>query len=227
MLKFQLAQSPRRSFLQVGGLSTFGLSQAAMLRAAESQVQESGSTGNRRAKAVILVYLGGGLSHHDSFDMKPEAAAEVRGKYLPIDTVVPGLQISEMLPMLAQCMNRVCLHRGGAHNNDHHETATNWVMSGRFGSPFGDWPAIGAVAAHESGFPGTLPPYVAIPRNPSFTWELGKSAFLGGRYESFRAGDPNEASYRVRDLAPLNRSPMFACRDDSPCWPLSTHWAGP
>jgi hypothetical protein len=112
-----------------------------------------------------------------------------------------------MLPMLAQCMNKVCLHRGGAHNNDHHETATNWVMSGRFGSPFGDWPAIGAVAAHESGFPGTLPPYVAIPRNPSFTWELGKSAFLGGRYESFRAGDPNEASYRVRDLAPAEPLP--------------------
>lgn len=207
MLKFQLARSPRRSFLQIGSLSTFGLSQAAMLRAAESRLQESGGSGNRRAKAVILVYLGGGLSHHDSFDMKPEASAEVRGKYLPIDTVVPGLQISEMLPMLAQCMNRVCLHRGGAHNNDHHETATNWVMSGRFGSPFGDWPAIGAVAAHESGFPGTLPPYVAIPRNPSFTWELGKSAFLGGRYESFRAGDPNEASYRVRDLAPAEPLP--------------------
>ena len=57
------------------------------------------------------------------------------------------------------------------------------------------------MAAHESGFPGTLPPYVSIPRNPSFTWELGKSAFLGGRYESFRAGDPNEANFRVRDVA--------------------------
>ena len=45
-----------------------------------------------------------------------------------------------------------------------------------------------------------LPPYVAVPRNPSFTWELGKSAFLGGRYESFKAGDPNDANYKVRDL---------------------------
>jgi hypothetical protein len=207
MLKFQLARSPRRSFLQIGGLSTFGLSQATLLRAAETTPQDSAGQVPRRAKSVILVYLGGGLSHHDSFDMKPDAAAEIRGRYLPIDTVVPGLQISEMLPMMAQCMNKVCLHRGGAHNNDHHETATNWVMSGRFGSPFGDWPAIGAVAAHESGFPGTLPPYVSIPRNPSFTWELGKSAFLGGRYESFRAGDPNEASYRVRDLAPTEPLP--------------------
>jgi hypothetical protein len=111
------------------------------------------------------------------------------------------LQIGELLPLMAQTMDKVCLVRSGCHNNDHHETATNWVMSGRFGSAFGDWPAMGAVVAHQSGFPGTLPPYVAIPRNPSFTWELGKSAFLGGRYESFKAGDPNAPDYRVRDVA--------------------------
>jgi hypothetical protein len=97
----------------------------------------------------------------------------------------------------------VTLIRSGAHNNDHHETATNWVLSGRFGSAFGDYPAMGAVVAHQLGFRGTLPPYVAIPRNPSFTWELGKSAYLGGRYESFRTGDPNAAGFQVQDVAPL------------------------
>lgn len=196
MLKIQTSLASRRSFVQVGGLTAMGLTEADLLRAADQHQP----TTNRRAKSVILVYLGGGLSHHDSFDLKPDAVAEIRGKYSPIDTVVPGLQICELLPLMSQCMDKVCLHRGGAHNNDHHETATNWVMSGRFGTPFGDWPAIGAVAAHESGFPGTLPPYVAIPRNPSFTWELGKSAFLGGRYESFKAGDPNEQNFRVRDV---------------------------
>ena len=196
MLKIQTSLASRRSFVQVGGLTAMGLTEADLLRAADQHKP----TTSRRAKSVILVYLGGGLSHHDSFDLKPDAVAEIRGKYSPIDTVVPGLQICELLPLMSQCMDKVCLHRGGAHNNDHHETATNWVMSGRFGTPFGDWPAIGAVAAHESGFPGTLPPYVAIPRNPSFTWELGKSAFLGGRYESFKAGDPNEQNFRVRDV---------------------------
>ncbi len=196
MLKIQTSPASRRSFVQVGGLTALGLTEADLLRAADQHQP----TTSRRAKSVILVYLGGGLSHHDSFDLKPDAVAEIRGKYSPIDTVVPGLQICELLPLMSQCMDKVCLHRGGAHNNDHHETATNWVMSGRFGTPFGDWPAIGAVAAHESGFPGTLPPYVAIPRNPSFTWELGKSAFLGGRYESFKAGDPNEQNFRVRDV---------------------------
>lgn len=187
----------RRDVLRVGTLAPLGLSLAGFLRAEDAgQVAH-----NRRAKSVILVYLGGGLSHHDSFDLKPDAIEEIRGKYQPISTNVPGLQIGELLPLMSQTMDKVCLVRSGAHNNDHHETATNWVMSGRFGSAFGDWPAIGAVAAHESGFPGTLPPYVAVPRNPSFTWELGKSAFLGGRYESFKAGDPNEANYRVRDVA--------------------------
>ena len=187
----------RRDFLTVGAAAPLGLSLSNYLRA-ESAGHVSG---HRRAKSVILVYLGGGLSHHDSFDLKPGATEEIRGKYQPISTNVNGLQIGELLPNMAKSMDKVCLVRSGAHNNDHHETATNWVMSGRFGSAFGDWPAVGAVAAHESGFPGTLPPYVAIPRNPAFTWELGKSAFLGGRYESFKAGDPNETGYRVRDVA--------------------------
>ena len=111
-----------------------------------------------------------------------------------------GLRVSDKLPLMAKVMDKLALVRSGAHNNDHHETATNWVMSGRFGTPFGDYPAVGAVVAHETGFSGTLPPYVAVPRNPSFTWELGKSAFLGGRYESFKAGDPSQANYKVQDL---------------------------
>jgi hypothetical protein len=61
---------------------------------------------------------------------------------------------------------------------------------------------MGAVVAHETGFRGALPPYVSVPRNPSFTWELGKSAYLGGRYESFKTGDPNASGFKVQDVAP-------------------------
>jgi hypothetical protein len=178
--------SSRRDFLRAGALA--GLSLPALLRA-EAQAGNKTGVKGARAKSVVLVFLGGGLSHHDSFDPKPDAPEDVRGKYGQIDTVVPGLCVGEKLPLMAKAMNRVALVRSGAHNNDHHETATNWVLSGRFGTPFGDYPAVGAVVAHETGFSGTLPPYVAVPRNPSFTWELGKSAFLGGRYESFKAGE--------------------------------------
>jgi hypothetical protein len=189
----------RRNFLSVGAVGALSLP-TLLQQEARGSSREPVSRKGARAKSVILVFLGGGLSHHDTFDLKPESPSEIRGKYSPISTVVPGLQIGEKLPQLAKVMDKITLIRSGSHNNDHHETATNWVLSGRFGTPFGDYPAIGAVAAHEFGFSGTLPPYVSVPRNPSFTWELGKSAFLGGRYESFKAGDPNQQNYKVQDL---------------------------
>ena len=188
----------RRDFLRLGALGGLSLTLPSLFH---MQAQAGGKR-KARAKSVLLVYLGGGLSHHDSFDPKPDAPPEIRGKYTTIDTRVPGLRVTEMLPRMAKVMNRLTLARSGAHNNDHHETATNWVLCGRFGSAFGDYPAMGAVVAHELGFSGKLPPYVAIPRNPSFTWELGKSAFLGGRYESFKTGDANAADFKVRDVSP-------------------------
>jgi hypothetical protein len=189
----------RRDFLQIGALGTVGLTLPDMLRA---QAQAPTSNRGARAQSVILVYLGGGLSHHDSFDLKSDQPEEIRGTYQPIGTNVPGLQIGNMLPQMARCMNKVALVRSGAHNNDHHETATNWALCGRFGSAFGDYPAVGAVVAQQLGFRGPLPPYVSIPRNPSFTWELGKSAFLGGRFESFRTGDPSVPGFQVQDVQP-------------------------
>ena len=192
-------RTSRRDFVRAGALA--GLSLPALLRAeAHASKKDASLAKGARARSVVLVYLGGGLSHHDSFDPKPDAPDDIKGKYGTIGTAVTGLRVSDKLPLMAKVMDKIALVRSGAHNNDHHETATNWVMSGRFGTPFGDYPAVGAVVAHEAGFTGTLPPYVAVPRNPSFTWELGKSAFLGGRYESFKAGDPSQANYKVQDL---------------------------
>src|SRR5436190_4966488 len=188
----------RRDFIRIGGLAPFGLSLSNLL-SLEKAAAENGV--KSRAKSVVLVYLGGGLSHHDTFDMKPDAPEEIRGKYKSINTNVTGLRVGELLPKMAQQMDKVCLVRSQSHENDHHETATNWVLCGRFGSPFGDYPSMGAVVAQQTGFTGMLPPYVAIPKNPSFTWELGKSAWLGGRYESFKAGNPNAKDFKVRDLS--------------------------
>jgi len=184
----------RRNFVRVGSLAPLGLT-LPQLMATDADRNAT------RARSVILIFLGGGLSHHDSFDLKPEAVEQIRGKYQGIATSVPGLNVCELLPRTAQVMHKVTLVRSGSHENDHHETATNWVLSGRFGSPFGDHPAIGAIVAHDTGFSGAVPPYVAVPGNPSFTWELGKSVWLGGRCESFKAGNPHDSGYRVRDLS--------------------------
>jgi len=210
MLDFSLSPSrhrlcsgpSRRDFLRIGALAPLGLSLAQLL------ASEKAAAGKARAKSVILVFLGGGISHHDSFDPKPDAVEQIRGKYKSITTNVPGLNVTELLPNMAKVMDKVALVRSGSHENDHHETATNWVLSGRFGSLFGDHPAIGAVVAHETGFSGVVPPYVAIPKNPSFTWELGRSAWLGGRSESFKCGNPNEKDFRVRDLSQASTTPQ-------------------
>ena len=195
----------RRDFLRIGGLAPLGLSLGGLLsweKALASAPAQVAAAGKRaRAKSVLLVYLGGGLSHHDTFDPKPDAIEEIRGKYKTIASNVTGLKVGELLPNMAKAMDKVCLVRSGTHENDHHETATNWVLSGKFGSPFGDHPSMGSIVAHETGFTGKVPPYVAVPRNPSFTWELGKSAWLGGRFESFKAGNPNEKAWKVRDLS--------------------------
>jgi hypothetical protein len=188
----------RRDFLRVGALAPFGLSLGGLFAAEKAATV---SAKRARAKSVLLVFLGGGISHHDTFDLKPDALEEIRGKYKGIPSNIPGLHVGELLPKMAKTMDKVCLVRSQQHGNDHHETATNWVLSGKFGSPFGDHPAMGAVVAQQTGFSGIVPPYVAVPKNPSFTWELGKSAWLGGRFESFKAGDPNAKDFKVRDLS--------------------------
>src|SRR6476661_3353830 len=112
----------RRDVLKVGALGALGVSLSDVLRAEATQTADS----HARARSVILVFLGGGISHHDSFDLKPEAPEDIRGKYTPIRTTVPGLTIGEKLPLMAKVMDRITLVRSGSHNNDHHETATNW-----------------------------------------------------------------------------------------------------
>ena len=213
----------RRDFLRVGGLAALGLPTLLRAEARRRRIRR-----RPPARSVILLYLGGGLSHHDSFDPKPDAPAEVKGQVRHDRHQAAGR------PVLATSSrgwrrrnDRFSLVRSGAHGNDHHETATNWVLSGKFGSAFGDYPAIGAVVAHELGYRGPMPPYFAVPRNPSFTWELGKSAFLGGRYESFKSGDPNDTELprsrtwpsRRDYVAEPGRPPPVAPRRRSTTWP--------
>ncbi|MBI2804600.1 MAG: DUF1501 domain-containing protein [Planctomycetes bacterium] len=114
----------RRSFLQIGALAMGGLSLPTLLQAEQQ-------AGSRSHKAVIMVYLSGGMSHHDTFDMKPDAPAEIRGEFSPIATNVNGIRISEFLPRLAGMMDKISVVRSLVGLRDEHssfQTTTGYGM---------------------------------------------------------------------------------------------------
>ena len=88
----------------------------------------------------------GGCSHIDSFDLKPDAAAEIRGPFKPIATVVPGMRICELMPRLARLADRYCLVRSMTHGNPGHDGGMHVCMTGH-STPAADTPYYGSVAA--------------------------------------------------------------------------------
>src|SRR5262245_48275931 len=105
----------RRSFLRVGGLATLGLSLSGYLRLQASQPGR-----DRKSISCILLWMQGGPSHHDSFDPKPEAPAEVRGEFKTIATTLPGVQLAEHLPLLARQTDKYSIIRGHDPKNGSH-----------------------------------------------------------------------------------------------------------
>jgi hypothetical protein len=198
----------RRSFVRLGALSVLGLTLPELLRVEAAQAAEKVAN-NARAKNVLLIYLGGGLTHHDTFDPKPEAPQEIRGKYGVIPTGIAGVKFSDKMPELAKCTDIFALCRSQVTGSDHHETAAQWMLTGNYGvMQGGDYPSIGSIVTHETSPLNTLPPYVAVPKNHSFTWELGKAAWLGERYESFKTNNPADTNWKVPNLSLLADVPQ-------------------
>jgi hypothetical protein len=193
----------RRHFVRLGALSVLGLTLPDLLRL-EAAHAATGAGGRARARNVLLIYLGGGLTHHDTLDPKPEAPQEIRGQYGVIPTGIKGVRFSDKMQELAKCTDLYALCRSQVTGSDHHETAAQWMLTGNYGvAQGGDFPSIGSIVTHELPASNPLPPYVAIPKNHSFTWELGKAAWLGECYESFKAGDPGAADWKVPNLSLL------------------------
>jgi hypothetical protein len=113
----------RRSFLQVGAVGLSGLTLPQVLAAEGAQKQP-------RAKACILIYLDGGPSHIDLFDMRPDAPAEIRGPFQPIATSVPGTNICEHLPQIAEQMHRILQVRSMRHTETVHDPAVYQMLTG-------------------------------------------------------------------------------------------------
>ncbi len=157
----------RRSALSAGSLSLLGLGMNHL-----SQLTAGTAEKAPTAKKVIFIFLSGGLSQHDTFDMKPEAASEIRGEFNPIPTRTPGLQICEHLPKLAQQSQRWSLCRSLTHGSNEHSHGHHIMLTGRSDLPPGfdpgkpkesDWPSIAAVANDVVVGRNNLPPAIVLP----------------------------------------------------------------
>ncbi len=184
----------RRSYLQIGGLALGGLALPEILRggAADSQ---------RKAKGVIMVLLPGGPTHLDTFDLKPDAPAEIRGEFRPIATNVPGMEICELLPRLAQSADKLTIIRSLVGFRDDHNThwcSTGWESHPAMdsspivaGFPPGDWPSFGSVLSKQFGsrVPGVPPSVDLTPIDPDARFILrtppGQPGYLGAAHAGF------------------------------------------
>ncbi|GIW88646.1 MAG: hypothetical protein KatS3mg108_2970 [Isosphaeraceae bacterium] len=193
----------RRGWLRAGLLGPMGLSLAEILRlrglAAPASVGPA-----RRAEACILVWLGGGPSHIDTFDPKPDAPAEIRGEFAAIQTRVPGVFLSELLPGLAARLDRFALVRSLTSPEADHDRASHHMLTGYRPSPSLVYPSLGS-AVSKLGEPVDavgLPSYVAIPQTPPF----GGGGYLTRAYDPFAVeSDPGRPGFRVRHLTPPDR----------------------
>lgn len=184
----------RRDFIRVGALTAFGLSMPGLLQAAQA------GSAPKRDVACILLWMGGGPSHIDTFDPKPDAPQDIRGQFGAIKTKVSGIQVSEHLPKLAQQMDKFSILRSVTSPDGTHETATHYLLTGYPFSPATEYPAYGSVIAREKGYREGMPPYAFFGGLPS---NHGGGGYMGAIYNPFQInGDPNDPNFSVHDVTP-------------------------
>lgn len=198
----------RREVLRAGALGACGLSLPQLLAA-----EKAGADG-AKADACIVIYLNGGPSHHDMWDMKPDAPAEIRGEFSPIPSSLPGVPLSEHLPRLAKLLHHTTLVRSMHHSvNNAHAAAVYAALTGHDRGELGggalptDHPSPGSVLAKLRPVTGESLPYVTLPYKtkegaggplqPGFL-----AGFIGAQYDPFWVlEDPSTPSFRVQNLS--------------------------
>jgi Protein of unknown function (DUF1501) len=189
---------------------------AAALCAGYSRLAAAKPASVAKAKSVILIFNCGAPSHIDLWDPKPEATDTARGEFKPISTNVPGIQISELLPRLAQRTDKLAIVRSVHHKQTSHNSGMYWSIVGRpyridstliNPSPT-DYPCFGTLVgwlARRDGYTGPVPPYVITPEpHCDSKVYIAPGQFggcLGSKYDPFVLhADPNADDFRVRDL---------------------------
>ncbi len=203
----------RRELLRAGGLSLLGMTLTDLLSGrslATADEIRQGSFG--RAKSCILLFMWGGPAQQDTWDMKPNAPEEIRGEFQPISTNVPGIQICEHFPQLAQRIDQLAIVRSMTHNNGDHTSATHYLLTGEAPPQSTDvrsqWPHIGSVLAKMNRGTGPLPPFVSMRPKlendvPRFV-EQSKGQFagwLGPMYDPFTLDqNPHSPNYKIGEF---------------------------
>ncbi len=201
----------RRDLLSVGAAALFGAAWTApdLLQAAEQAAarRAEGTGGDRDDISLIIVFLRGGPSTIDMFDMKPNAPDGIRGEFSPVSTTVPGIQITEHLPRTAQQQDKFSLIRSFTHTNSSHGHADHYMLTGyhptpAFNSklrPNNERPSHGSIISKLKGPRGSVPPYVCLPE----MHKSAGSAYLGPAAAPFVIqADPNAPDFSVPDLLP-------------------------
>ncbi|HMP15803.1 MAG TPA: DUF1501 domain-containing protein, partial [Gemmatales bacterium] len=192
----------RRNFLRIGGLGVLsgGLSLSNLFQQ-ESWAKETTTTGTRRHKAVINVFLGGGPPHQDMFDLKMDAPSEIRGEMKPIKTNVSGIEICEVFPRLARQMHHAAIIRSVVGLRDEHashQCFTGWPSGGPSAlTALGGRPSIGAASAKLLGpVDPAVPSFVGLAnRTQHVPWsDPGTYGFLGPTYAPFKPDGPGMAN---------------------------------
>jgi hypothetical protein len=196
----------RRDVLRLGtvGLFGMGLTLPSLLERQARAAERGKAT---REVSLIFLFLHGGLSTMDTWDLKPEAPAEFRGDFKPMATNVAGIQIGEHLPRIARHMDKFSLIRSFRHHNSDHGPADHYIYTGYFPTagfnpglkPNNQRPAHGSIIARKLGPRGPVPPYVCLPKmHPS-----AGPAYLGAAAAPFVIdADPNAPDFAVPDIVP-------------------------
>ena len=211
----------RRALLELGSLGAIGLSLPAFLRARETSTEGIDPLDRAfgRAKRCILVFLNGGPSQIDTWDMKPSAPLEVRGELKPISTNVPGIPVCELLPQMARHFDRIKIVRSVTHSCTVHTSGVYTMLTGvPHATPTvdqtmvlpGDHPHLGAIYSKWCGWKNHLPPFVCLPtlfRAPPVTgiWPGQNAGFLGRRFDPLIVqGDKLTARFELPDVTLAN-----------------------
>lgn len=211
----------RRRLLQLGALGPLGLSlplltnQHVALAEDDARVQHQSRGTFGRAKRCLLVYLNGGPSQLDLWDMKPEAPADIRGELKSIDTVVPGLRLSELLPLTALQADKYKIVRSVTHDASVHTTAMYTMLTGTMHPTPNvdqtritpqDHPHLGSIVAKVLAGRDRLPPFVCLPslfQAPPVDgiWPGQNGGFLGRRFDPLVIpGDKESARFKLASI---------------------------